>query len=181
MPIRVTGCGLLSLVNDFSAANGYTRTQAVEAAGYYSFKEDGSRRLHFTDFYQAIVDTKTSLGLAPYVHEPDKEEDEPEPTEMEAAIAEHFPEVDEDDIADFASAMSDDFDFTPEEMRDNFRGKYENEEEFAEAYYRETEQCGIPSKLEGNIDWAGVYSSEYESEHDTYEYEGRFYFFYIGG
>jgi hypothetical protein len=181
MPIRVTGCGLLSLADDFCATNGYTRSQAVQAAGYYSFRPDGSTRLHFTDFYQEITDTRKALGFPSYQDEPDEEEEAPEPTEMEEAIANHFPEVDEDDIAEFARTMSDDFDFTPEQMRDSFRGKYANTEEFAKAHYRETTDEGIPSALEGHIDWAGVYDSEYESSHDIYEYGGDSYFFYIGG
>lgn len=188
MPHRVTGYGLLTLVSDFNrAAPGYeSRARVAVAAGYYTIKPDGSTRIDFLAFYGELIRVKTLLGLftPPDPDESDEDEDEDnELTKMEETILARFPEVDEEDLADFAKAMEEDFSFTPQDVVDNFRGHYSSSTEFAEAEYENQHGYNIPTMLQAHIDWDGVYDSEYDRDHDYYECpsNNKLYFFYIGG
>ena len=58
----LTGSDLLSKVKDMGDAS---KSDLVRACGYVSTKKDGSERLNFTAFYEALLDAKgVSLGEA---------------------------------------------------------------------------------------------------------------------
>jgi hypothetical protein len=51
----LTGSDLLSFVNDHKGAG---KTELVRGAGYVSTKKDGSERLNFTAFYEALLEAR---------------------------------------------------------------------------------------------------------------------------
>ena len=53
-PHRITGPELLTLFREMTQA-GTTKGDMVRAAGYIGTRSDGGERLHFTDFYEAIL------------------------------------------------------------------------------------------------------------------------------
>ncbi len=56
----LTGAELLAKVKEMGDAN---KSDLVRAAGYVSTKKDGSERLNFTAFYEALLEAKgVSLG-----------------------------------------------------------------------------------------------------------------------
>ena len=56
----LTGPELLAKVKELGDAS---KSELVRAAGYYSTKKDGSERLNFTAFYEALLEAKgVSLG-----------------------------------------------------------------------------------------------------------------------
>lgn len=178
MSFRVTGNGLLTLFNDFKndilfyEGCHYSNTaRAVIAAGYYSFKSDGSIRLHFVTFYEAL---RAAMGL-PELEDEDEDE-EPELSEMAQAVVDKFPEVDEEDAQDFADFLKE-LGITVAELNDRYIGTYKSNEEFAEEEYKKQYGDNIPTELCGHIDWEGVYDDEYYSSTDSYEYNGQNYYF----
>ena len=52
---KLTGAELLTLVKDMGDAS---KSDLVRAAGYLSIKKDGSERLNFTAFYEALLEAK---------------------------------------------------------------------------------------------------------------------------
>jgi len=58
--MALTGADLLAKVNELSDA---PKSELVRAAGYLSTKKDGSERLNFTAFYEALLEAKgVSVG-----------------------------------------------------------------------------------------------------------------------
>ena len=58
--MALTGADLLAKVKEFGDAS---KSDLVRAAGYVSTKKDGSERLNFTAFYEALLEAKgVSLG-----------------------------------------------------------------------------------------------------------------------
>ena len=56
----LTGSDLLAKVKELGDAS---KSELVRAAGYLSTKKDGSERLNFTAFYEALLDAKgVSVG-----------------------------------------------------------------------------------------------------------------------
>jgi hypothetical protein len=53
--MALTGSDLLSIVKEMDNA---AKSDLVRAAGYVSIKKDGSERLNFTAFYEALLDAK---------------------------------------------------------------------------------------------------------------------------
>lgn len=53
--VMLQGDQLLSKIYQFRGLN---RSELVRACGYVSHSEDGRERLHFTDFYEAILEAK---------------------------------------------------------------------------------------------------------------------------
>jgi hypothetical protein len=53
--IMLTGSDLLAKVKELGDAS---KSELVRAAGYVSTKKDGSERLNFTAFYEALLDAK---------------------------------------------------------------------------------------------------------------------------
>jgi hypothetical protein len=59
----LTGPDLLAKVKDLGDAS---KSELVRACGYVSYKKDGSERLNFTAFYEALLNAKgVDLGTAP--------------------------------------------------------------------------------------------------------------------
>ncbi|MEA5416219.1 AbrB family transcriptional regulator [Synechococcus sp. BA-132 BA5] len=59
--MALTGSDLLAKVKDLGDAS---KSDLVRAAGYVSTKKDGSERLNFTAFYEALLEAKgVSLGV----------------------------------------------------------------------------------------------------------------------
>jgi hypothetical protein len=59
-PIMLTGSDLLAKVKELGDAS---KSELVRASGYVSTKKDGSERLNFTAFYEALLEAKgLSLG-----------------------------------------------------------------------------------------------------------------------
>jgi hypothetical protein len=59
-PIALIGSDLLAKVKEQGDAS---KSELVRAAGYVSTKKDGSERLNFTSFYEALLEAKgVSLG-----------------------------------------------------------------------------------------------------------------------
>lgn len=56
---KLTGADLLSLVKEMGDAS---KSDLVRAAGYVSIKKDGTERLNFTAFYEALLEAK-GIGL----------------------------------------------------------------------------------------------------------------------
>jgi hypothetical protein len=52
---KLTGAELLSLVKEMGDAS---KSDLVRAAGYVSIKKDGTERLNFTAFYEALLEAK---------------------------------------------------------------------------------------------------------------------------
>ena len=61
MPTTLTGQELLEKVKELGDA---PRSDVARACGYVSTKKDGSERINFTAFYEAIIDAK-GVTLAP--------------------------------------------------------------------------------------------------------------------
>ena len=60
MTMALTGSDLLAKVKELGDAS---KSDLVRAAGYVSSKKDGSERLNFTAFYEALLEAKgVSLG-----------------------------------------------------------------------------------------------------------------------
>lgn len=58
--MALTGADLLAKVKELGEAS---KSELVRAAGYVSTKKDGSERLNFTAFYEALLEAKgVSLG-----------------------------------------------------------------------------------------------------------------------
>ncbi len=181
MAHRVTGNGLATLVADFSTDNVpfYNRPRMVAAAGYYSYKIDGSIRFHFVDFYEALIRAKKDLGIwVEPTPEPNEEEEEDNWTDLDRAVMRQFPEVDEDDVCDFSDSLSTDFCITAESLSEQFVGKYESEKEAAKAIYEnENPDNTIPLVLEPHIDWQGVWDYTYTHTYNSHEHNCSFYIF----
>lgn len=59
----LTGPDLLAKVKELGDAS---KSDLVRASGYVSFKKDGSERLNYTAFYEALLEAKgTDLGRKP--------------------------------------------------------------------------------------------------------------------
>lgn len=176
MAHRVTGNGLVTLVTDFSTDNVpfYSRPRMVAAAGYYSYKIDGSIRFNFVDFYEALIQAKKDLGI--WAEPTPESDDEPEWTDLDRAVMKEFPEVDEDDVTNFSDALSTDFGITANSLTKSFVGKYSSEEEIAQSmFYADGEE--VPYLLKCHIDWQGVWDDELSHDYNIHEYNKTLYVF----
>jgi hypothetical protein len=55
VPTMLTGADLLAMVKELGDA---TKSELVRAAGYLSTKKDGTERLNYTAFYEALLEAK---------------------------------------------------------------------------------------------------------------------------
>jgi hypothetical protein len=55
VPTMLTGADLLAMVKELGDA---TKVELVRAAGYLSTKKDGTERLNYTAFYEALLEAK---------------------------------------------------------------------------------------------------------------------------
>ena len=120
---------------------GKTKSEICRACGYSSVKEDGTERLHFTDFYTALIEAK---GL----NVPQEEEDTEE-NELYNELCEEFPEEAVDAFVEMYS-MED-----LEHFRDAYYGEYDSEEQFAESFY---DDMGYEIPVGIVVDWEGTWN-----------------------
>lgn len=159
---RITGSELINLV-DTLTAEGETRSDICRAAGYTSIKENGTERLHFTDFYENLLEAKGGPETLN-----NKEDDEWDYT---------HPSVDEEymetynDLCDQYTQQAVDFFLTSwsdcdlEDFRNYYVGYYTSEADFAEEWYDDLE---IPVQIV--VDWQS-----------TWDQNLRFDFIYLSG
>lgn len=55
VPTMLTGADLLAMVKELGEAS---KSELVKAAGYLSTKKDGTERLNYTAFYEALLEAK---------------------------------------------------------------------------------------------------------------------------
>jgi hypothetical protein len=146
---RITGSQLVALV-DTLTAEGKTRSEICRAAGYIGQKDDGSERLHFTAFYEALIEAK---GGPEQLN--NNEDDEWDYTHTE--VAEEYMEI-YNDLCDSYTQQAVDFFLTSwsdcdlEDFRDYYVGYYKSEAEFAEENYK---YLTIPVEIV--VDWQATW------------------------
>lgn len=119
---------------------GKTKSEICRECGYVSVKEDGTERLHFVDFYEALMDANG-------INTPQVEEEE---TPLYKELCEEFSEEAVDAFVEMYS-MED-----LEYFRDAYYGEYNNTEEFAESYY---DDMGYEIPFGIVVDWEGTWYS----------------------
>lgn len=120
---------------------GKTQSQICRACGYVSIKEDGTERLHFVEFYTALIEAK-GLNIPQVQDTEDVEENE-----LYNELIQQFPEEAVDVFVEMYS-MED-----LEYFRDAYYGEYDSEEQFAESYYEDYE---IPFGIV--VDWDSTWN-----------------------
>ena len=159
---RITGLQLVSLV-DTLTAEGETRSNICRAAGYIGQKDDGSERLHFTAFYEALLEAKGGPEVLN-----NQEEDEWDYTHTEVA-EEYMQEY--NDLCDQYTQQAVDFFLTSwcdcdlEDFRDYYVGFYTSEADFAEEHHQD---LNIPVDIV--VDWQA-----------TWDVNLRHYFYFMSG
>ena len=148
---KITGTELV-FTYETMLTEGATKSDIVRACGYTSIKEDGTERLHFTDFYTEILNAK---GV-----EINTEEQEEEVTLYDELVEEYS----QDAVDAFIECFGDN---DLEGFRDSYYGEYDSEAEFAEAFY-DDKGYEIPTGL--CIDWE-----------ETWECYLRGDFYYVDG
>jgi hypothetical protein len=144
---RITGPQLVALV-DTLTAEGETRSNICRAAGYIGQKEDGSERLHFTAFYEALLEAKG--GPEQLNNNEDDEWDYTHPS-----VDEEYMEI-YNDMCDQYTQQAVDFFLTSWsdcDLRDfsyYYVGFYTSEADFAEEWYDDLE---IPVVVDWQATW----------------------------
>jgi len=153
---HITGSQLVSLV-DTLTAEGETRSNICRAAGYTSIKENGTERLHFTDFYTQLLEAKGGPEVLN-----NQEEDEWDYT---------HPSVDEEymqeynDLCDEYTQETVDFFLTSwsvcdvEDFLDYYFGYYYSEADFAEECY---DDLDIQVKIV--VDWHATWDASLDGD-----------------
>lgn len=137
---KITGTDLLSAYETM-LAEGKTKSEICRACGYTSIKEDGSERLHFTDFYTEMLNAKG-------VEMQTDDDEEAEVTLYDELIEEYSKEAVDAFIECFGK---DDL----EGFRDSYYGEYDSEEDFAEQFYDDLGET-VPYGLV--IDWEATWN-----------------------
>jgi hypothetical protein len=167
MTYRVTGTGLLSLVNDIG---GEDKTKLITMAGY--IRPDG--KLAYIDFYQALLEAKTGGPLQLTYDEEDYSK------EWCRCIAKHLPDVDEQDARDWVAKQLEDLGIeTEEQLTEAFWGVFDTWS-FYEGFgqdYLENYCEPIPEILEGCIDYEALWDSLLRHDYNTFEFGGNTYVF----
>jgi hypothetical protein len=170
MPSQVTGAGLLSLVKDFG--DDCPKSTLVSAAGY--IRPDG--KLAWTAFYEALLSAK---GALPSQQELTYDEEDPD-REWCQAIAQHLPEVDEQDARDWVAKELDDLGIeTEDQLQAAFYGAYSTwsfYEEFCSEYLDNSCER-IPEILQNCINWERLWNSLLTYDFDTFDFGGLTYVF----
>jgi len=158
---RITGSELITFV-DTLTAEGKTRSEICRAAGYTSIKENGTERLHFTDFYTQLLEAKGGPEVV------NQEEDEWDYTHPE--VDEEYMEI-YNDLCDEYTQQAVDFFLTSwsdcnlEDFRDYYIGYYDSEADFAENWY---DVLDIPVQIV--VDWQATW--DVNLRHDFYFMSG---------
>ena len=136
---KITGTELVSTYEQM-LAEGKTKSEIVRACGYTSIKEDGSERIHFTEFYTEMLNAK---GIE---METDDEE-EVEETLYDQLCEEHG----KDAVDAFIECFGDN---DLEGFSDSYYGEYDSEKDFAEQFYDDLGET-VPYGLV--IDWEATW------------------------
>lgn len=167
MTYRVTGTGLLSLVNDIGTDD---KQRIIRMAGYV--RPDG--KLAYTAFYEALIAAKEyKLDQLTY-------DEDDYSKEWCQCIAEHLPGVDEQDARDHIAKELEDIGIEDEDqLTENFEGCYDTWH-----FYREFGQefidnygVNIPDIIEGCIDYEALWESALRYDYNTFEFGGNTYVF----
>jgi hypothetical protein len=178
--IKLTGQSLVTF-NEEQFALGRTRTEIVIDAGYV--RDNGSAE--YTEYYTELLRAKQELdpGYLDTKDVEDAEYDALSGTEQELydAVHEKFGEKwDHEEIIGFLGELEDIGIETPEALGEAFEyqtDSYKAEEEFAEQLVTEVISLGIPSILEGHIDWQSVWDCELRYDYNSFEFDGETFFF----
>jgi hypothetical protein len=139
-------------------------------AGY--IKPDG--KLAYTDFYEALIAAKNGGPVQLTYDEDDY------PQEWCQCIAEHLPDIDEQDARDHIAKELEDLGIEDEEqLTENYVGCYDTWN-----FYREFGQefidnygLNIPDIIEGCIDYEVLWESALRYDYNTFEFGGCTYVF----
>ena len=159
---RITGSQLVALV-DTLTAEGETRSNICRAAGYIGQKDDGSERLHFPAFYEALIEAKG--GPEHLNNNEDDEWDYTHPSVDEEYMQEY------NDLCDQYTQQAVDFFLTSwsdcdlEDFSDYYVGFYTSEANFAEENYK---YLTIPVEIV--VDWQATWDTNLR--HDFYFMSG---------
>lgn len=137
--MKLTNDQLVQTVNQMQE-EGKTKPEICRACGYSSIKEDGTERLHFTDFYTALIEAK-GLNIPKVKEESDNE--------LYNKLCEEFPEEAVDAFIELYS--EEDLEY----FRDAYYGEYDSEEQFAESFYDDM-GYEIPEGIV--VDWEGTWN-----------------------
>ena len=153
---RISGTELINLV-DTLTAEGKTRSEICREAGYTSIKENGTERLHFTEFYTQLLEAK---GGAEVLN--NKEEDEWDYTHPE--VDEEYMETYNDLCAEYSQQAVDFFltswsDCDLEDFRDYYIGYYDSKAQFVEERY---DDLKIPYQIV--VDWEATWEASFDSD-----------------
>jgi hypothetical protein len=180
--VRLTGQSLIDFVNEKTPIIDafYTRTDMIKDAGYIN--DNGSAA--YTDFYTELLKAKEVLDPN-YVSKRDAEDAEYDAmsgTEQELydRLAAFNNKWDHEEVTDFMKELDDIGIETPEQLDDSYEyttAGYKPEEEFAEYFVTEVLETGIPSLIEGCVDWQAVWDSALRYDYNTIEFGGDTYFF----
>jgi hypothetical protein len=153
---RITGPQLVSLV-DTLTAEGETRSNICRAAGYTGQKADGSERLHFTEFYEALIEAKG--GPEVLNNQEEDEWDYTHPSVDEEYMQEYNDLCDEytQEAVDFFLTSWSDCDL--EDFRDYYIGFYGSEADFAEEWY---DDLDLPGQI--IVDWQATWDASLDGD-----------------
>lgn len=175
------GQSLLDFVNerqDLLDQGKITRTELILEAGYVY---DNGKPM-YTEYYTELLNAK---GIIPTTSR-DVEDEAYEALsgtqqELYDSIQDKFGEKwDHEEIMEFMDELDDIGIETPEQLDDAYEyqsDEYNAEKEFAEYFITEVLCTGIPSILEGHIDWDSVWECELRYDYNTIEFDGTTYFF----
>lgn len=155
--MKLTETALINKVNAMRS-EGYNNSAICRACGYSSKKEDGTERLHFVDFYEALIKAK---GLDLPQNEVEISE---EYRDLYDELCEQYPK---DAVDIFLEEFTDD---DLESFSDAYYGEYDSEADFAEQFYDEMGKQ-IPDGIV--VDWQATWDS-YLS--DDYHFEDGYVF-----
>ena len=155
-----------------------TRTEVIVEAGYVN--SNGTPA--YTEYYTEVLNAQ---GVVPVVNS-DVDDAAYEALsgveqDLYDAIHDKFGEKwDHEDIMEFMELLDDIGITTPEQLDDAYKrqtDEYNATAEFAEYYVNEVMCTGIPSVLEGHIDWDSVWDFELRCDYNSFEFDGETFFF----
>jgi hypothetical protein len=184
MTTAIKGQALVEFVNEKTelvTRGELTRTQLIQEAGYLNTNGTAA----YVDFYTELLKAKQEIDPN-YVSQRDAEDAayealSGEEQDLYDSIDDKFGEKwTHEEVMEFMGELEDIGIETPEQLDEAYEyrsSEYYSEREFAEYYVTEVMCTGIPSVLEGHIDWDNVWSCELRYDFNTIEFDGDTYFF----
>jgi hypothetical protein len=135
--------------------NGNTASEIVRACGYTSTKEDGTVKLHFTDFYTELLTVQGKINSSVDSFDEDEEENE----DIIRLVREGYPS---DAVYAFIELYGVE---CIESFADSYQGEFQSEVDFAQYF---VEECypmrDVPSFVV--IDWQDTWDSGLSCSYD---------------